>query len=494
MESYQLNQTIRTTAELLGCEQEEAQELWNQVRNLPLHSKRVINPLEMGIHSDENKSLGFFIAGLRSGLFVSRWNVVCPICGSVVETQEALQHFFQDSYTCPVCESPVQVDLDSTVEVTFCPSPAFFPENHDPFSGDQGSYQEHYLSSRYLRAPELRDYISQNTISFSLLGLWEFGKVSFQCKAGETFRIINMETRSTLLVQACEVPSPKPSFLDKMIKHLESTGDNRPIQTLETDLKDEGFVLKIIDCKPGKVELWVHNQIEKPVGLQVLKTDWTAFRQVLGRNIPHAKKVLTGKRLVTDQSFRDFLLNDGLPADFRMSISGLTILFTNLHDSVNLFRTLGDEAAYDHIQNHYTLISKQVRTHHGAVVKTMGDQVMAVFSFPQDGFLCALGIQKSLEEYNISRDIGLKIQAALHEDKALAVKANRTLDFFGSSINKGAKLLQHTKPGEIWLTGRFMENPATMRLPGKLGFNSIQHQVILDGVSPELVYQCLKSE
>lgn len=489
MESYQLNQTIRKTAELLAWEEEEVLALWNRILTLSPEHQAALDPSDLGPEFEDSKGLPFFVAGLRSGLLVSRWNVVCAACGSVVESREGLQHFRQSLYSCPICSSQVDVDLETSVEVSFSPQPVFVSDSINPFDGTKEHYLAHYQSRRYLRNPTLQAHLDECFTSFSLLGLWEFGKVSFKCKAGDTFRLINLESRSVVEISVPEIPPPKPSFLDKMIKHLESTGDNRPIQTLETDLKPEGFTLEKVNVLPGRVEFWVHNQIQTSAGLLVFKTDWQEFRSVLTSHPTHAKRTLSGKRLVTDQSFRDFLLVDNLPEDFRINVTGLTILFTNLHGSAALFSSLGDESAHDHIQNHYALISREIRKYGGALVKTMGDQVMAVFSQPQDGFSAASAIQKALKSYSADQGIELQIQAALHSGKALAVKANRTLDFFGTAVNHTAKLLHGAHPGEIRLSGTFLENTGVSRLTGKLGYNCIQEDLPQDAAA-ELTYRC----
>jgi class 3 adenylate cyclase len=87
----------------------------------------------------------------------------------------------------------------------------------------------------------------------------------------------------------------------------------------------------------------------------------------------------TAKRLFTNQTFRDLYRTDTLTVDQRLKISSLTVLFTDLKASTELYERVGDLAAYDLVRKHFRVLSDVVRAQSGAVVKTIGDAVMATF-------------------------------------------------------------------------------------------------------------------
>ena len=62
----------------------------------------------------------------------------------------------------------------------------------------------------------------------------------------------------------------------------------------------------------------------------------------------------------------------------------VTLLFTDLKGSTAMYERLGDLNAYALVREHFALLGAAVQEHSGAIVKTIGDAVMAVFSRPTD--------------------------------------------------------------------------------------------------------------
>ena len=54
---------------------------------------------------------------------------------------------------------------------------------------------------------------------------------------------------------------------------------------------------------------------------------------------------------------------------------------------------MGDAAAYNIVREHFALLAGIVRDHDGAVVKTIGDAVIASFSDPAEAVKAALAMQ-----------------------------------------------------------------------------------------------------
>jgi class 3 adenylate cyclase len=90
---------------------------------------------------------------------------------------------------------------------------------------------------------------------------------------------------------------------------------------------------------------------------------------------------LSAKRLLTNQIFRDIYRTDTLDVDQRLKITSLTFLFTDLKGSTALYERVGDLAAYDLVRQHFHVCTRSWRRG-GAVVKTIGDAVMATFRRP----------------------------------------------------------------------------------------------------------------
>jgi class 3 adenylate cyclase len=86
----------------------------------------------------------------------------------------------------------------------------------------------------------------------------------------------------------------------------------------------------------------------------------------------------------------------------------------------------------------------------GAVIKTIGDAVMA--SFPSS--LKGLQASQNLQEYFTDEsDPGiLKIRTTLHTGPCLAVNLNSNIDYFGNTVNLAAKLQKDANAREIVFT------------------------------------------
>src|SRR6185312_1076960 len=83
-----------------------------------------------------------------------------------------------------------------------------------------------------------------------------------------------------------------------------------------------------------------------------------------------------------------------------LGIRQVTLLFTDLKGSTAMYDRLGDLNAYALVREHFALLGAIVQEHSGAVVKTIGDAVMAVFSRPPDAVAASLRILSEIERFN----------------------------------------------------------------------------------------------
>ena len=69
------------------------------------------------------------------------------------------------------------------------------------------------------------------------------------------------------------------------------------------------------------------------------------------------------------------------PGD-EVAIGQVTLMFTDLKGSTALYERIGDAAAYHLVRDHFAFLAAEVRENEGAIVKTIGDAVMAAFADP----------------------------------------------------------------------------------------------------------------
>src|SRR6266404_1693429 len=117
-----------------------------------------------------------------------------------------------------------------------------------------------------------------------------------------------------------------------------------------------------------------------------------ALHDLLGKRRPF----LTAKRMLSNQTFRDIYRTDTLDVDQGLKITSLTFLFTDLKGSTELYDRVGDIVAYDLVREHFRVLNEIVASEAGAVVKTIGDAVMATFPTPERALAAALRMRKSV--------------------------------------------------------------------------------------------------
>src|SRR5204862_5761002 len=125
----------------------------------------------------------------------------------------------------------------------------------------------------------------------------------------------------------------------------------------------------------------------------------------------------------------------------RLKITSLTFLFTDLRGSTELYERVGDLVAFDLVQAHFQVLNEIVGAEAGAVVKTIGDAVMATFPTPDRAVAAALRMRDAMRELNAERggeDLLLKI--GIHEGPCLAVTLNDRQDYFGQTVNIASRV------------------------------------------------------
>jgi class 3 adenylate cyclase len=177
-----------------------------------------------------------------------------------------------------------------------------------------------------------------------------------------------------------------------------------------------------------------------------------------------ARDALTAKRVTAMQVFRDLFDDEVLRPGDDVEIDHITIMFTDLKGSTALYERIGDPKAYALVREHFAILGKAVRDHDGAIVKTIGDAIMAVYVNPADGLRSAMQIQGDFERYN--RSSGKEpiiIKLGLHRGRCISVTLNGRLDYYGSAANKAARLEGQSTGGDIVLSPEFAADPEVAR-------------------------------
>ncbi|MFQ6017134.1 MAG: adenylate/guanylate cyclase domain-containing protein [Kiloniellaceae bacterium] len=203
------------------------------------------------------------------------------------------------------------------------------------------------------------------------------------------------------------------------------------------------------------------------------------------------RDALTADRVTAMQAFRDLFSDQVLRPGDEVSIKRVALMFTDLRGSTALYSAVGDANAYHLVREHFAFLAGVVRAHNGAVVKTIGDAIMAAFIDPADALRAALRVQREVAAFNArSGGRAIVIKLGLHEGPSIAVNLNGRLDYFGTTVNMAARLQGESHGGDIVLSQVFSENSAVRRLVDP--FDPVREWTALKGFEEPVAFLRLR--
>jgi len=410
---------------------------------------------------NEDDVIAAFVHAARLGIFDMSWNILCPACGGVLDSGATLKTVKQAEYRCVLCAIGHEPTLDEIVEVTFTVSPRVRRiAAHDPETLPWIEYYRQVFWSSVVDFPD--DETFAKWIEETTLGTLELSpgeKVVLARELPEGFvdvydAVVNM----SLFMEIKGEPAGEGQSLSFIM-----TRDHAPAETVQ--------------LRPGPLQLTLENRSN----VRTLPGIWVVSDKVhdfVGRRRPF----LTAKRLLTNQTFRDIHRTDALDVDQRLKITSLSFLFTDLKGSTELYERVGDLVAYDLVRAHFRILNKIVAAEGGAVVKTIGDAVMATFPTPDRAMAAALKMREALKD--LKDDLLLKI--GIHEGPCLAVSLNDRQDYFGRTVNIAARVQGLATSRSIFATKRVVTDSEASKLLQSNGIFATPEKRSLRGIAKQV--------
>lgn len=176
----------------------------------------------------------------------------------------------------------------------------------------------------------------------------------------------------------------------------------------------------------------------------------------------------TGHDMLTIQRFREWAQDQLLPPGESLDVSYMAIWFSDLSGSTALYARRGDPQAYQLVRDHFDVLFSTVDETGGAVVKTIGDSVMAVYT---DAVAALKGAAMSHQrlarfnnERNLSTEDSLMLKIGLHCGPSIVVTLNDRLDYFGQTINLAARIAGVAGAGEVAISQAVFDEPGIQEL------------------------------
>jgi class 3 adenylate cyclase len=318
----------------------------------------------------------------RIGLLDLQWELICPHCRGAAQTASSLAGV-RSEVACETCNIDFTVNFHRSVELTFRPN---------------ASIREVETRFFCVGGPEVTPHV----IAQQLLGAGTQRELSVPLETGR-YRVRTMGL-------------PGAQYL--------ATNEQGKTEAA------------LVACPEG----WPSDELELALQPAIKLENQTAGEQLfILERMAWSDQAATAAEVTALQVFRDLFANEALRPGDQISVGSLTVLFTDLRNSTRMYRAIGDATAFGHVMNHFDVLKQAIAAEDGAVVKTIGDAVMAVFRRPASALRAMLAAQQELASPT-SGGQPLTLKAGLHSGPCIAVTLNDRLDYFGSTVNLAARL------------------------------------------------------
>ncbi|MEW5942112.1 MAG: DUF5939 domain-containing protein, partial [Chloroflexota bacterium] len=314
-----------------------------------------------------------FLRATRAGLLDMYWELLCPECRGVADGHGHLRDLRARSH-CNTCNIDFNANFDHNVEVIFRPNAAVRPVDATvEFCVGSPQRQPHVIFSQPVLALK----------TAPMLMKLETGRYSLRA--------------SGVAGSQAVTAAPDGAF--------------------EANFRLTDFGWPYEEARVATLpRLNLVNATDQPRTFSMERTAWS-------------DQAATGADVTTLQTFRDLFASEVLRPGEEISVGNVTLMFTDLRESTRLYRQIGDAPAFGRVREHFEALERAVAAQGGAIVKTMGDSVMAAFQHPAAALTAIREAQAQ-----ISRDMKqpLWVKAGIHRGPCIVVNRHDRLDYFGS--------------------------------------------------------------
>ncbi len=347
------------------------------------------------------KVLEICLQATRAGLFDLRWDLLCPLCRGAKESASTLAEMKQQVH-CEVCNIDFSANFDRSVELTFRASPAIRRVEDRSFCVGGPQVTPHIVAQQLLPAG------GRCSVALPL----EAGRYRLRTLqlTGGQFLVAETDGAKEATLTATEGgwPQGELGVAQEPTLHFENATDAEQLFILE-------------------------------------RTAWN-------------DQAATAAEVTSLQVFRDLFSNELLRPGEQISVGNLTILFTDLRGSTSFYREIGDAPAFGRVLDHFEVLREAIAEEDGALVKTIGDAVMAVFRRPISALRAILNAQQRLASPPDSAP-PFYLKAGMHQGPCIAVTMNNRLDYFGSVVNMAARLERLSSGEDVIVSEAIRHDP-----------------------------------
>jgi class 3 adenylate cyclase len=448
-------------------------ELEGFVRNAPDDQIVRINPIQYAAdhRRGEAQVIDLFLHARKAGLLTMEWHYVCRGCGRIIESFQMLNAACEHSF-CKTCLINRDADLSDFVEIGFTVSKAVRTSRfHDPETLSAKEFDIDYNISASALARDgtkARDFYRRHNVFITYV---EPGET-------KTFQV-NLEPGFFSLHYGPELIVDPSS--DNRVERIDITQrDGRPAEKRQT-VAPGSLTYNLTNGSPDRIIA---------TAISLTAAELTA----LSKTTPGFKLggFLSGSRLLSTQTFLDLFPSETVMSAGGLAVKRVAVLFTDIKGSTALYDRIGDMKAFNLVRQHFGVLRDVISANHGALVKTIGDAVMASFHEPLNAVRAALDMLAQIRRFNDSAGeelIRLKIGA--HVGQCLAVTLNERLDYFGQTVNLAARVQGLAAENEIYLSDEMYRLPGAADLLAAMQCDA--QTVHVNGIEREIAVNALRA-
>lgn len=380
--------------------------------------------------ADRGQVLHLFLHATRAGLLDFSWDLVCPHCRGAKRGPNSLGEVSGHGH-CDTCNVDFTANFDQSVELTFVPNPAIRPVTRTEYC---------------LGGPQVTPHI----VAQQSLAPGASVAVPLQLNPGR-YRVRGSHVPAQRTFRVATAGAPE------VVLHLGASASDEPIV-----------------ASAGKLK--IVNQSERAQLAIVEHLAWT-------------DQATTAAEVTSLQLFRDLFSREVLRPGEQISVGSITIVFTDLKNSTQLYREIGDAPAFGRVLTHFEILKLAVAAEGGCIVKTMGDAIMAAFPRPLAAVRAMIQAHRWLAQpQSVSLPAAvsvppsslqpLALKAGVHVGPCLAINQNDRLDYFGTVVNTAARLCAHCTGEDVVLSATVCSDPETDTYLGAKGAPRQQHDAV----------------
>jgi len=363
----------------------------------------------------------------RFGLLDLQWELLCPLCRGAGETGKSLSEISSQVH-CDTCRIDFTVNFDRFVEVTFKPNALLRHVETQNFCMGSPQKTPHIVAQQLLPAHSERE-------------------LSLPLESGR-YRLRALELSGGQDVTVTDAGQPAASVT------IGETG-----------------------WPPEELKLAQQSLLK-------LKNATSAEQLLILERLAWSDQSATAAEVTALQMFRDLFATEALRPGEQISVGTLTVLFTDLRNSTQLYREIGDATAFGRVMNHFDVLKRVIAEEDGALVKTIGDAVMAVFRRPASALKAMLSAQEMLAA-PAAGVAPLILKAGVHTGPCIAVTLNDRLDYFGSTVNMAARLEGLSTGGDVIISKALYDDPEVRQFVVSENLQAEPFEILLKGFQEE---------